>query len=229
MSDISVKITYTIDGRMIEMDLDDTMTSEFILEELISAEFIENGNYFLITETGETFDPNKKLKELKIKDNISILVIPKSLNHINVHILHPTDGRILDVELDDRFTPPEIIHELVQAKFINTYNYVLAIKGASILDWNKAVYKSGVRNNTVIRIIPNTKKIEREYWILKQREENLLSQLQNSYELLSKWEERYQLADNPNEETYSKKQIDKQKKIIEGYLKELSILRTQFH
>ncbi|NJO02530.1 MAG: hypothetical protein HC880_13310 [Bacteroidia bacterium] len=57
------------------------------------------------------------------------------------------------------------------------------------------------------------------------REQDLLDHLKTTYELLRKWEKKWQLAENPNEEMRSKAEVERQKEIIENHLVELALLR----
>lgn len=78
---------------------------------------------------------------------------------VNVGFMHPTDGRLLNVELDDTITAQEAIAELISENFIpsSSEGYALAIKGeGDMLSANQSFRDAGVQDNTVLRIIPQT-------------------------------------------------------------------------
>ena len=80
---------------------------------------------------------------------------------VNVNFIHPTDGRLLNVTLDDTITAQEAVAELISNEFIrpNSQGYNLAIKGGDMIDHNKSFADAGVseQNNTnTIRVVPAT-------------------------------------------------------------------------
>lgn len=77
---------------------------------------------------------------------------------VNVNFVHPTDGRMLNVELDDTITAQEAIAELIAADFIkpNPQGYGLAIKGGSEISANESFSEADVEDNTTMRVIPAT-------------------------------------------------------------------------
>jgi len=77
---------------------------------------------------------------------------------ISVNFMHPTDGRVITVSLDDEITGIEVIGELIANDFIpsSSDGYQLAIKGGDMLDNNISLASNGVENNVTIRIIPAT-------------------------------------------------------------------------
>ncbi|MCP5008002.1 MAG: hypothetical protein GY941_29320 [Planctomycetes bacterium] len=78
---------------------------------------------------------------------------------VNVNFMHPTDGRLLSVELDDTITAQEAIAELISENFIpsSAEGYALSIKGGgAMLSTTQTFRDAGVQDNTVLRIIPQT-------------------------------------------------------------------------
>ena len=77
---------------------------------------------------------------------------------IKVNFLHPTDGRIITVDVDDTMTASEAIAELLSANFIPTYQqgYNLAIKGGAQLGQSQSFSEAEVKTGDTIRIIPAT-------------------------------------------------------------------------
>ena len=80
------------------------------------------------------------------------------MREIDVNIMHPTDGRVISVTLDETMTATEVIGELVGAEFIpqSDQGYTIAIKGGAMLQNESSLKDNGVRNDTVLRIIPAT-------------------------------------------------------------------------
>ena len=76
----------------------------------------------------------------------------------DVRFMHPTDGRMLNVELDDTMTAREMIAELISNNFIasDPQGYKLAIKGGSEINENQSLRDLNVQNGVVIRVIPQT-------------------------------------------------------------------------
>lgn len=77
---------------------------------------------------------------------------------VSVNFLHPTDGRQLNVTLDDSITAQEAVAELIAANFISpsSEGYGLAIKGGSIIGPDQSFENASVEDNTTIRILPAT-------------------------------------------------------------------------
>lgn len=77
---------------------------------------------------------------------------------IKVNFLHPTDGRMITVDVDDTMTAQEAIGELLSADFIqpNPQGYNLGIKGGALISANVSFADAGVKEGSTIRIIPAT-------------------------------------------------------------------------
>jgi hypothetical protein len=79
------------------------------------------------------------------------------MTDIKIEFIHPTDGRIITVDVDDSMTPNEAINELIAANFIPPSDeYSLAIKGGGILEGKSTFDLGGVKDGDTIRIIPAT-------------------------------------------------------------------------
>ncbi len=77
---------------------------------------------------------------------------------INVNFMHPTDGRLLNVDLDDTITSQDAIAELISENFIpsSSEGYALAIKGGAMLSPTETFRHAGVQSETVLRVVPQT-------------------------------------------------------------------------
>lgn len=77
---------------------------------------------------------------------------------VNVNFMHPTDGKVISVTLDNTMTGQEVIGELIANDFIpaSSEGYSLAIKGGSQLNNSKTLSENGVRENDTIRVVPAT-------------------------------------------------------------------------
>jgi hypothetical protein len=79
---------------------------------------------------------------------------------VNINFLHPTDGRVLNVNLDDSITAQEAVAELIAASFItpNPQGYGLAIQGGNMIDPGQNFRDAGVKepNTNKIRVVPAT-------------------------------------------------------------------------
>lgn len=79
---------------------------------------------------------------------------------VNVNFVHPTDGRMLTVNLDDSITAQEAVAELIAANFItpNSQGYGLAIKGGNMIEPAQSFRNAGVQepNQNSIRVVPAT-------------------------------------------------------------------------
>ncbi len=81
------------------------------------------------------------------------------MTDVNVSFMHPTDGRLLSVELDDTITAQEAIAELISENFIpsSSEGYALCIKGGGeMLRPAQSFRDAGIQDNTMLRIIPET-------------------------------------------------------------------------
>ncbi len=79
---------------------------------------------------------------------------------VNVNFVHPTDGRIITVTLDDSMTAQEAVAELIAANFItpNSQGYGLALKAGNMFDPGQTFRDAGVQepNKNTIRVLPAT-------------------------------------------------------------------------
>jgi len=77
---------------------------------------------------------------------------------VKLNFIHPSDGRILSVTLDDTMSAQETVAELISNDFISPdpQGYNLAVKGGSMLQPNQTFSEAGVTNDTHIRVIPAT-------------------------------------------------------------------------
>jgi len=75
---------------------------------------------------------------------------------VDISFMYPTDGRLLNVQLDDTITAQEAIAELISENFIpsDPQGYKLAIKGGDEINPNQSFRDANVRNDTVLRVIP---------------------------------------------------------------------------
>lgn len=77
---------------------------------------------------------------------------------VKIKFLHPTDGRLVDVDMDQSMTPPEVISELIAGGFItaNPQGYNLAVKGGAQIPSNSTFAAAAIQDGDVIRVIPAT-------------------------------------------------------------------------
>jgi hypothetical protein len=79
-------------------------------------------------------------------------------NTINLHFVHPTDGRELNVRVDDTMTAAEAVNELISANFVppNPQGYKLAVKGGAEINHGQTFQAAGVPTESRIRVIAAT-------------------------------------------------------------------------
>ncbi|WP_299273588.1 ubiquitin-like domain-containing protein [uncultured Psychroserpens sp.] len=77
---------------------------------------------------------------------------------VTINFMHPTDGRVISVTLDNTMTGQEVIAELIANDFVPASNegYNIAIKGGEQLENEKTLLQNGVEDNQTIRVIPAT-------------------------------------------------------------------------
>ncbi len=77
---------------------------------------------------------------------------------VSVNFMHPTDGRVISVTVDDTMTGQEAVGELIANEFIpaSGEGYNLAIKGGPQLDNAKTLAENGVKDNDTLRVLPAT-------------------------------------------------------------------------
>lgn len=80
------------------------------------------------------------------------------MTELTVNFMHPTDGKVISVAIDETMTGQETISELIANKFVPASNegYNLAIKGGAQLDNKKTLRENGVKENDTIKVIPAT-------------------------------------------------------------------------
>lgn len=70
--------------------------------------------------------------------------------------MHPTDGRIVSVEVDDSMTAAEAIVELMVNNFMTSDEYSLQIMGGNLIRENQTFLEAKVQENDTIRVIHKT-------------------------------------------------------------------------
>ena len=80
------------------------------------------------------------------------------MSDVNVNFMHPTDGRVVSVTVDDTMTGQEAVGELIANEFVpaSGEGYNLAIKGGAQLDNAKTLTENGVKDNDTLRVLPAT-------------------------------------------------------------------------
>lgn len=80
------------------------------------------------------------------------------MSDVNVNFMHPTDGRVVSVTVDDTMTGQEAVGELIANEFVpaSGEGYNLAIKGGAQLNNAKTLAENGVKDNDTLRVLPAT-------------------------------------------------------------------------
>ena len=75
---------------------------------------------------------------------------------LKVNFMHPTDGRIIGVDLDDTMTADEAISELITANMIprDPEGYQLAIKGGATMLPKQTFVEVNATSGCTVRIDP---------------------------------------------------------------------------
>lgn len=75
---------------------------------------------------------------------------------IELSFIHPTDGRIIRVSLDDALTGEEVVEELIHNAFLqpSKQGYLLTVKGGDEVDLRKSFAQAGIRGGEHILIRP---------------------------------------------------------------------------
>ncbi|NOQ25733.1 MAG: hypothetical protein GQ564_10270 [Bacteroidales bacterium] len=76
MNELSINIVHPMDGRVISVTLDSSMTPNEIIRELISHEFIGTEIYSLGIKGGHILDLYKSIYQSGVKDNDTLRIIP---------------------------------------------------------------------------------------------------------------------------------------------------------
>ena len=162
MADLNVNFMHPTDGRTISVTVENTMTGQEAIAELIANEFIPTtpDGYNLAIKGGAQLENNKTLAQGGVKDNDTLRIIPATDAgaDLSVNFMHPIDGRVTSVTVDDSMTGQEAIAELIACDFISATpdGYSLGIKGGAMLENSKTLAQSGVKDNDTLRILPST-------------------------------------------------------------------------
>lgn len=72
--------------------------------------------------------------------------------------MHPTDGRVISVDLDSTMTGNEIVNELIVGDFISSSadGYSLAIKGGAELKMDSSLEENNVQDGATLRVVTAT-------------------------------------------------------------------------
>ena len=159
---INLNFMHPTNGEFISITIDNTMTGGEIISELIANEFIlANSQGYELTFMGGNLLGNNNVSSEKT--NQKNVIDSKKVNavkakSINVNFMHPIDGRVISVTLDDIMTGQQIVSELIANDFVTACDdgYNLAVKGGKQLDNSKTLSQNSVKDNDTIRIIPAT-------------------------------------------------------------------------
>jgi hypothetical protein len=78
---------------------------------------------------------------------------------VNVNFMHPTDGRVITVTVDDTMTAQEAIGELLANNFVPPHGqgYQLSVvENGNIIGGNQTMAEAGVRSGSKIKVLPIT-------------------------------------------------------------------------
>ena len=79
----------------------------------------------------------------------------ESEQSISVFFMHPTDGRLLEVDVDPDMTAGEAVNNLLDADFVqpSSEGYNLGIKGGAIIRRDQTLRDAGVEGGKTLRVI----------------------------------------------------------------------------
>lgn len=79
---------------------------------------------------------------------------------LSVNFMHPTDGRVMTVVVDDAMTAEEIVENLIENGFVPQHpeGYELAIVEAekTIIRADQTLAEAGARSGAKIQVLPST-------------------------------------------------------------------------
>jgi len=78
---------------------------------------------------------------------------------VNVNFMHPTDGRVISVTIDETMTAQEAVGELLANDFVPPHveGYHLSlVESGNIIGVNQTLAGAGVRNGSKIHVLPTT-------------------------------------------------------------------------
>jgi len=161
---INLNILSPDKSKEIMAEVSEILTISQIIGELIKNEFIPaEYNYgLLIEKDGRVLSSNSNLCSVVDKSVVRIVVFSEkqmiSGRKINVTILHPTDDRDMEVELNDGLNVEEIINELIACNFIedstNKSNYKIFIKNSQTeISGSQTLASGGTEDGSVLRIV----------------------------------------------------------------------------
>ncbi len=159
---INLNFMHPINGRFISVMIDSTMTGGKIINELVRNDFLlaNSQGYNLTFVGGNLLDDNNLLSQNSNQDNDTSANKISSIKKesININFMHPTDGRLISVTLDNIMTGQEIIAELIANEFVPACGdgYNLALKGGNQLDNARTLSQNSIKNDDTIRVIPAT-------------------------------------------------------------------------
>jgi hypothetical protein len=78
---------------------------------------------------------------------------------VNVNFMHPTDGRVMTVTVDDTMTAEEAIGELLANNFVPPHGqgYQLSVvESGNIISGSQSLGEAGVKHGSKIKVLPIT-------------------------------------------------------------------------
>ena len=166
---INVTFLHPTNGQDMEVEIDDSLTTTAVINELIASNFIPDnssrGGYkLLIKDTQTEIGGSQTVASGGAHDGSVIRVIGATdagAEKINVTFLHPTNGQDMEVEIDDSLTATAVINELIASNFIpdnsSRGGYKLLIKDTQTeIGGSQTVASGGAHDGSTIRVIGAT-------------------------------------------------------------------------
>lgn len=77
---------------------------------------------------------------------------------VQVNFMHPTDGRLLTVTLDDTYLGREVVNELIASDFVppSDQGYLLSVKGGHEINADQNLHDAGIKGGETIRVLAAT-------------------------------------------------------------------------
>jgi hypothetical protein len=151
-------------GTTLNVDIDGSFTIEEMIKNLLESGFIsENKAGHDFSLTGDILDRQATFEEItELYDGAVIRIIahkdnsPQKVaaaNYLTLHIKHPTETLILDLNIKDGAVLNDVIQQATDKRFVLGNNEILHLqKGDKLLDLNKTAQENQVTSGDYLQI-----------------------------------------------------------------------------
>lgn len=166
MTEYNLNFMHPQYGTTFNVDIDGSFTVEEMINNLLLSGFINtNKGGYDFELMGQALDRQITFDEIQeLYDGAVIRIVahqesavkdsPKVISQISIHVKHPSEALILDVQLQETVPLSDIIQQVSDKNFVHEKDGILHLqKGDKLLDLNKTAPENSIASGDYLQII----------------------------------------------------------------------------